>query len=405
MSRSAVKVPSLTGQTACRQLLHLATALAVCLPAAPLLAGPAWAASSKSWTVQPTPSPGKRSTLQAVSCASPSACIAVGSSFPASAPSGQALAERWNGTAWKIQPVAAPAGATGATLDGVSCPAPSTCAAAGSYQASSGAQESLAERWNGTTWVIQRTPNPRGDVSGVNLTAISCPAVSACTAVGVYTVSSGAQKTLAEHWNGTTWAIQPTPNAGGDLAALNAVSCPSLSACTAAGTHLTSSGAQKTLAEHWNGTTWAIQPTPNPAGDSPVLAGVSCAAATTCTATGTYDNSAGHQKTLAERWNGTSWAIQPTASPAGTFPALLAVSCLSSAACTATGTYDTAHGWKTLAEHWNGNTWTVQPTPDPAGDVPTLTGVSCLPDGSCAAAGDYQPSPSGQHTLAERYGP
>ena len=50
-------------------------------------------------------------------------------------------------------------------------------------------------------------------------------------------------------------------------------------------------------------------------------AGVSCTSATACTAVG-YDASVGTTVTLAERWNGTSWKIQSTPNPTGAPPYL-----------------------------------------------------------------------------------
>ena len=55
--------------------------------------------------------------------------------------------------------------------------------------------------------------------------------------------------------------------------------------------------------EAWNGTSWAIQPAPNPGGastaSSAFLQGVSCVSASTCTAAGDYYNGSGYL-TLAE---------------------------------------------------------------------------------------------------------
>jgi hypothetical protein len=62
------------------------------------------------------------------------------------------------------------------------------------------------------------------------------------------------------------------------------------------------SGHQKILAEHWTGTTWAIQSIPNPASNVAFLTGVSCSAVTACTAAGYYQTTSGVQKTLAERY-------------------------------------------------------------------------------------------------------
>ena len=75
---------------------------------------------------------------------------------------------------------------------------------------------------------------------------------SACTAVGS-TSTSTTTVTLAERWNGTTWSIQTTPNpTGGSSAGLGGVSCASATACTAAGGY-TKGTTGVTLAEHWNG--------------------------------------------------------------------------------------------------------------------------------------------------------
>ena len=48
--------------------------------------------------------------------------------------------------------------------------------------------------------------------SGAVLTAVSCTGRSQCTATGMASTRSGKNvKTLAERWNGTTWAVQSTP--------------------------------------------------------------------------------------------------------------------------------------------------------------------------------------------------
>jgi mannosyltransferase OCH1-like enzyme len=185
---------------------------------------------------------------------------------------------------------------------------------------------------------------------------VSCSSPTACTAVGHFvTAGPAASKTLAERWNGTKWTIQPTPSPG-TSPELDAVSCPSLTACTAVGSYVAKSGAEKTLAERWNGTTWTIQSSPNPAVISATLLGVSCPSRTDCTAVGRSDtNPEGTAaKTLAERWNGTTWTIQATANPAGSVSSLLdADSCSSPAACTAVGYYQASNNnYRTLAERY-----------------------------------------------------
>jgi hypothetical protein len=211
----------------------------------------------------------------------------------------------------------------------------------------------LAARWNGSGWALESTPNPTG-ASLIVLRAISCPSSTACTAVGEYFNSAGTRVTLAERWNGSSWAIQSTPNpTGGQRNILWGISCPSTTACTAAGSYDNSSGYAVPLAERWNGSSWAIQssPTPNPGGDS-LLFGVSCPSITACTAAGFYLNDSGVDVTLAERWNGSSWAIQSTPNPTGARSNILyGVSCPSTTACAAVGDYKSSRLIKTLAEH------------------------------------------------------
>jgi hypothetical protein len=279
---------------------------------------------------------------------------------------------------WAIQSIPNPSGALASELYGVSCSSATACTAAGEYENSSAVDVTLAERWNGTKWAVQSTPNPSG-AQFSELTGVSCSSATACTAVGYSETSSGATMMLAEGWNGTKWAIQSIPNPGFQPE-LTGVSCSSATACTAVGDYSNSSEAQVTLAERWNGTKWAIQPTPNPSGTQSSLVGVYCTSARACTAVGNYQNRSGVDVMLAERWNGTKWAIQPTPNPSGTHGGELAgVSCPSARACTAAGDYENRSKVEvTLAERWNGTKWAIQPTPNPAGTQGSvLLGVFC----------------------------
>lgn len=93
----------------------------------------------ESWT-------GFNSFLTGVSCPSATVRIAVGSSFrPAST---QTLAERWTGTSWTIQATPNPAAATSSALTGASCPSDTACTAVGNYANSGGPGLPLAERYS-----------------------------------------------------------------------------------------------------------------------------------------------------------------------------------------------------------------------------------------------------------------
>jgi len=122
---------------------------------------------------------------------------------------------------WSVTPSPNPRAANG-FLNGVSCPTTSVCTAVGAHVRESGLGVTLAERRTGGVWAVQSTPNPPGAATSA-LNAVSCPSGSACTAVGQFAVKSGAQRTLAERWNGSSWRIQRTPNPGGSPSRLSAV--------------------------------------------------------------------------------------------------------------------------------------------------------------------------------------
>jgi hypothetical protein len=199
------------------------------------------------------------------------------------------------------------------------------------FSSGAGHTVTVAEQWNGTSWAIKPTPNPSG-TTFATLNGVSCTSAASCTAVGGYSTTGAfsANKLLAEQWNGTSWAIKPTPSpAGSTFATFTGVSCSASTACTAAGGFATTSGASfpsAPLAERWNGTSWTVQTTTNPS--STGFSGNSCPAATACTAVGSF---------FAEGWNGTTWATQTLAFSSLGEGELFGVSCSAASACTATG--------------------------------------------------------------------
>src|SRR5205085_8622188 len=195
--------------------------------------------------------------------------------------------------------------------------------------------------------------------AGAYLSGVSCTSSSACTAVG-----SSSAGTLAEAWNGSSWSIQPTPNPNrGRSPVLSAVSCGSASDCMAVGQYYDSSATQLTLAEAWNGSSWSITAKSNPKTAAySYPSGVSCTPGGRCASVGSYNDTSSSEATLAEAWDGSSWSLQPTPNPRGFQHVYLnGVSCTSASACTGVGgAVDTSYFG--LAERWNGASWSVQPT-------------------------------------------
>jgi hypothetical protein len=369
-----------------------------------------------NWSIQPTPSPAGQpeAGFFAVSCSSAAACTAVGAQT-GSTGSTTPLAERWNGAKWSIQPVSGLAGSLSSELLAVSCPAAAACTAAGSEIDSSQTSVPLAERWNGTTWRVQAVPGPTGAV-GSGFSGLSCSSPAACTAVGSYGNASGNSELLAEAWNGRAWSIQATPApAGSTQSEFLAVSCTVAAACTAVGATETGgagragsgSGMTVSLAERWNGSTWRIQATPvvgRSVGTG--FAAVSCSAATACTAAGSYETASRLTRPTAAAWGGKSWHRQATPSRAGASlgSVLDGLSCPSPRACTAVGSGNTASLGTTLAERWGGTRWRIQPTPLPAGAVEAAFGaVSCSSPRSCTAVGNAFIPGQREVALAERW--
>ena len=74
------------------------------------------------------------------------------------------------------------------------------------------------------------SPNYGGFPFNSDLYGVSCTSATSCVAVGSaaqYGSHSEILRTLVESWNGTTWAVTPSPNKPGpqDLSSLAAVSC------------------------------------------------------------------------------------------------------------------------------------------------------------------------------------
>ena len=356
------------------------------------LAAPA-SAWGGGWSITPSPTPSvPTGQLFWVSCPAADSCMAVGTYTKPSGP-GVGLAEQWNGHSWRVLPMPSPPGVAVSNLLGVSCTSGSACTAVGVANPTGSGAKTLAERWNGIRWSIQTTPSPPHG----SLNAVSCTSASACTAVGAS--SAG---TLAESWNGTRWTVQATPNPPQGGGFLSGVSCTSASACTAVGAANPFTPNATTLAERWNGTSWSLQATPNPSQGGGELLSVSCASASACTATGNSTNSSGVSVTLAAQWNGASWSLKPTPSPAGSpFSYLNSVACTSPSACTAVGAYQTSSGaFRTLAARWNGNAWHRQATPSPTGSS-VLIGVACASGTACTAVG-YTPAGTGVAWMLHR---
>lgn len=169
---------------------------------------PAWAEewNGSTWTIQTTPSIGIPTDLNGVSCTGPSACTAVGSLSNGNVTT-SSLVEVWNGSAWSTVPTLRPVGAIDSSLNGVSCTTPTDCVAVGSWSNGTGS-DSLVEIWNGLAWWPVESPSPSEATSTV-LEGVSC-AGPICSAFGHSYNSSGAQILVETGPNPATVLKAPT---------------------------------------------------------------------------------------------------------------------------------------------------------------------------------------------------
>ena len=346
------------------------------------------------WTQKTVPMPrfGSDDVLFSVSCTSADSCFAVGGN------DNGPLAEHWDGSAWTLQAVVATGSIHAGRLTGVSCVSATSCTAVGSYLPGSGTDElPLVAHLAGSEWNLSAGAGAAGATS-TRLEEISCPSSASCLAVG-FAVNGTGQHPFITHWNGTTWNPQapqvPSGATGGDLAS---ISCTSVTACTAVGSYQ-SSGSSTTLAERWNGSSWVLQPVAAATGASAYTEyGVSCPTDLACTAVGA--TTAAAPLTAAAQWGGPAWAtLSIPAPPTMKSADLFATSCPNANWCVAVGQYDRTSDGRLVpfAEYWNGSAWRILPPvtlPSAAGSA-TLLAVSCPVVRGCVAVGAYTRSSDG----------
>jgi hypothetical protein len=164
-------------------------------------------------------------------------------------------------------------------------------------------------------------------------------------------------------------------------------------------------GPDKTLVEHWNGTSWSVVPSPNPDVYYNEFVGVAAVSANDVWAVGTYfDNII--DKTLIEHWDGTSWSIIPSPNPGMFENHLSGIAVLSANDIWAVGHYRDSFDSpsRTLVLHGHGSGWGIEPSPNPGTDLDELYGVAPVSANDVWAVGDYSNSFAGpSQTLVERY--
>jgi hypothetical protein len=373
-----------TATTARRAIAVALTLLAV---------APATADAAPTLTVVPSPSPLFINILNGIDAHGGRNVWGVGYQRLSNGSTGT-LVERWDGTSWSVVNSVnrntqvnrlfgvANIGATNrawAVGDGYSTPP---------YTAH-------IDYWQGSFWQGVSAPAP-----GTQSTLVGVAALSATDAwaVGGY-VDGGVSQTLAEHWDGTSWSLIPSPNPSSTFSSLKSVSMLSGANVWAVGTYRDDrSGDFRPLVEHWDGATWTVVATPNLHSGASELSGITKAGTHVWAVGDQYSSTTASPRTLVERLTpkGT-WKVVPSPNVGGTENRLTSIAAVPGGLW-AVGYSTTTAGRQALVLKWDGTSWTVVPG-STIGATSELWGASTL-QGDLLAVGDYNDGSS--KTLVER---
>lgn len=291
--------------------------------------------------------------LTGVSASSATDAWAVGSLCCSIRNSGTgALLEHWDGQSWKV--VLGPdARFLDEDLEAVADITPSWAWAVGRVKQSGyGGGNPLILHWDGASWKTLAPPTGvTGELRGVSgdgaggawavgddghghPLVLRCSKAMTCARVTVpqlgavshlrgiktfgpddaWAVGDGGNVTYVVHWNGAAWSLVWSPNPDPNVNVLQAVTGVASNDLWAVGRKGQSkfdtggSPGWRTLALHWNGSSWSTVSTPN-LGDQDTLMGVAASASNAVTAVGTYQNvTTSADRTLGLHWNGSSWS-------------------------------------------------------------------------------------------------
>ena len=270
----------------------------------------AWNGKSLTPTAAPpVPKDSGFTFLTGVSCVTTRSCVAVGDSQGGAGP---LTVETWNGAKWTLQTASIPDSGRSRYPGAVSCHIVTLCVVAGeSYSSIPGAPAMLLAKWNGKLFTTMKAAVP-ADAANLTLNDISCPSATMCAATGFSTSSSGTRDFgFAEMWNGKSWTADKVAAPKGDAeSSLYGVFCRADASCIAVGSAGPST-ATKATALSYNGKTWTAQNVPGPdTGKSSDFSGVNCPQADKCVAIGEIISSGTATATpLGGLWNGSSWRL------------------------------------------------------------------------------------------------
>jgi len=263
-----------------------------------------------SWQVVPSPNPvgGRYDNLTGVSGTSASDIWSVGSEF-VSRGHNYPIIEHYNGSAWTLVASAQPTQV--GYLASVAALSPANAWAVGNGHTTAGVGAPMVQHYNGTSWT---------EVPTSVTTAGTLDAVAAVSANNIWAVGYAGGAGLAMHYDGTSWTASALPAPAGGGWELTAVSADSASDVWASGYVASADGlSQHAIVEHFNGTSWSVTQAPDLGPSYPINIFNTVLAISPTNVWAIGQSSPGNQTfaTLVEHFDGTSWTVQPAPSLSG----------------------------------------------------------------------------------------
>jgi hypothetical protein len=249
-------------------------------------------------------------TLDQVSCASTSNCVAVGSYIDVNDVTQGLIVNEINGTWSKGVALSLPTSASayaGASLSEVDCVKHSSCTVVGTFSTTTGAIEGLSARGTSGTWsqakelVMPAEANTNPHVFLYGYDGVSCATATSCSIGGQYQDSAGNDQGFLENEVAGRWtsAVKLSLPSGATQAGANggviAVTCPSSNDCHAGAAYLDSAGNYQALIASDVDGTWrtgvkvTLPSNATTVGVDGGLYSLICMTASSCTGTGSYE--------------------------------------------------------------------------------------------------------------------
>lgn len=234
----------------------------------------------------------------------------------------------------------------------------------------------LVEHWNGTSWSVVPSQNPSPEPDGY---PDSLDRISGSSASDIWGVGDGLGGFL-EHWNGSSWNAVDTPVVPPTIYSYWFSSVSSLSPADAwtvghsTSRNFSPGNGEQALTAHWDGKVWSVVKSPDLHADlnGTELYDVVALTHDNVWAVGYTSSRSQSQLALIEHWDGKSWHVvaspQPQGSDLTSAATLWSLSALGPDDIWAGGYYIVSGLNHYLLEHWDGHAWNlVSPSPTQQG--------------------------------------